>query len=119
MPINSKEDLFALCEREYEEVEIPGYEETFRIRSVSAAERKVAIGKISAGDIIDDPVGFQIRLVAKSLVDEHGERLFTDNEKLQIAQLPAKVIDALFMAAKKLNDFNPGELREDLEQTRS
>ncbi|KKM60611.1 hypothetical protein LCGC14_1540140, partial [marine sediment metagenome] len=54
-------------------------------------------------------------LVSKSVVDENGSRIFTDEDRDEVLSLPGKVLDLITAKALTLNGLNPGAVEEAVE----
>ena len=99
-------------------VEIPEWDAVLYLRKWTAAERSEYMKSMSIkADDIDDPTKLRLdastevlfdsvcRLVAMTLCDENGERLYTDSPEdlAEVNQMEAPTLTTLFNAAIKLN----------------
>lgn len=60
----------------------------------------------------DERSNYRAKLVCRALVDEHGQRVFTDEDATALGHKSAAVVSRLFDAAVKLN----GLLQSDVEE---
>jgi len=100
---SSKTDLMELAKRETKLVEIAGKE--FRVQSLTDHERAMWEVDCLNESGERDPVAMESmrpRLIVKCLVDDGGNRLFTDEEAEDVAGLPASVTVKLFTVCSDL-----------------
>lgn len=117
-PVNSKAELLSLRGKEFKEIAVVGLEKPIRLGVLSAGDRADLVGKLGPdGKPIDaiDPIEFQVSLVSKSVVDENGSRIFTDEDRDEVLSLPGKVLDLITAKALTLNGLNPGAVEEAVE----
>lgn len=118
-----------------EDVVVPEWGGVVRLRGMTAGERAEFLRetrpKSESGEsetdigVIFAVRGHQQRLLARTLIDEHGVRLFppgdTEAEGVRIlGDRSAQVIDRLFQIAARLSGMLPGqaeEARKELERT--
>jgi hypothetical protein len=123
----SKDDIFAVDDNVYDYVEVPEWgNKKVRIRSLSASERdryEQSLGKLDKkGNMVPDLTNQRARLVALSVVDGKGNRVFSDTEVLKLGGKNAKPITRVYMAAAKLSamgDDAADEATEDFGDDRS
>ena len=76
------------------------------LRGISGLER-IAFDQENIKQVGDEfkwnPQNIQARLLAKSIVDEDGNRIFNDQEALNLGAKSASVLSRLYAAAQKLN----------------
>lgn len=109
MALLSKEEILAADDIQVEDVEVPEWGGTVRVRGLTGAQRSLIQGTVMAvrGQSVtvkaDALAAMQERLVAMSLVDGDGKRLFTDKEVGKLAAKNAGVIARLFTKAQELS----------------
>jgi hypothetical protein len=86
-----------------EKVEVPEWGGEVYVRTMTGAERD-AFEKQWAGGKVPDNV--RAGLVAKTVVDESGTRLFKDSDVTNLGAKSALVLDRLFDVAQKLNGLS-------------
>ena len=84
-------------------VDVPLPSGLVRIRSITAADRIMLGQKAQGADGKLDTVQYSGALVAACVVDEAGQRLFTDDEIGQIMAGSAAVFEQLYDAAQTIN----------------
>ena len=69
----------------------------------------VCLLKLSAGEVVNmdsDDVGL---MLARSLADENGERMFSDDEKDRAMGMPIEAVNQIAEAIGRVNGFNQAE----------
>lgn len=110
----SRDAILAAEDRPTEDVDVPEWGGTVRLRALSGAERDAfetsmldQRGKPTAARLQN----FRARLLAASIVGEDGQRLFTDKDVATLGAKSGAVIDRLFERARRLS----GMAREDVD----
>jgi hypothetical protein len=95
--------ILAAADLPTRDVQVPEWGGAVRIQALTGAARE-ALGKAAqqagAGN-------FQARLVAASVVDEAGQRLFTDADLDALGAKSAAALQRVFDAAQDLNAIGP------------
>jgi hypothetical protein len=100
--------LLSRIDQQREEVEVPEWGSYVRIGSWSAAtrwriarevQRQQAEGPDARGDLIT-------LVAALSVVDEHGKRMFSDEDLAALGQRNARALQRIFDAAMSLNGMS-------------
>ncbi|WP_313274762.1 hypothetical protein [Stenotrophomonas sp.] len=102
MTLLNKSQILAASDRKTEDLEVKEWGGTVRISTMSASDRDKWEQDTYGGEKTktDD---FRARFVALCLVDEKGDRLFTDKDVAQLGAKSAAALDRVFRAAQKLN----------------
>lgn len=117
MALLSKEKILSADDRQWEDVEVPEWGGTVRLLGMSGTERNA----YQASLVVLGPNGSVQRmnmqdqlakLVAKCLVDENFERLFTDKEVKALGAKNGAVLERLGKICQRLS----GLRKEDLEE---
>lgn len=95
----NKETIIGAQDFAYVDVEVPEWGGTVRLRGISAADRDNFEAALAQ---TQDLTNIRARLVVMALVDEEGNRLFTDREAPALGAKNAVVINRLFEEARKL-----------------
>jgi hypothetical protein len=104
---------------QFEDVSVPEWGGTVRVRSLTADERDAfdeSITKISNNgrgqtrEIIMK--GIRSKLVARSLIDDKGGRLFTDAQIETLGAKNANVLDRLFATAQRLSGLSKDDVEK-------
>lgn len=115
----TKEAILNADDRKYEEVEVPEWGGTLRIGTITAGEK----GKYETSLFKFLPDGtrqinsknmqnLRTRLIAACVVDETGERLFSDKDVDALDSRSSGAIERVFSACTKLNALNLDDVEE-------
>tara|TARA_R100000152_G_C6782231_1_gene219178 strand:- start:7194 stop:7592 length:399 start_codon:yes stop_codon:yes gene_type:complete len=114
MTVASREALLKLCERRYATVDIPEREVTVRIQSLSESEKSqyetCLIAKNGKGIMRERLQDATRRLLALCIVDDAGERIFSDGDLSALANLDAFVSSRIYDACQEHCGFNKGDI---------
>ncbi len=102
MRLLNKLAILGALDLKHEDVEVPAWGGTVRVRVMTGAERDEFRTAIQSDDGV--PVGkFSVALLAATLIDEAGIRLFTMDEVDQLAEKNASSLDKVAAIAMRLN----------------
>jgi hypothetical protein len=112
----SKEAILSVEDLPSEDVDVPEWGGTVRIKGLSGRERD----RFEAGSIVTDKKGvtkpnytnLRARLVALSIVGEDGRRLFSDTDVNLLGAKSASALERVFKAAQKLNGMTDADVEE-------
>lgn len=120
--ILGREEILGARDLRTELVEVPEWGGAVRIRTLTAAERdsyEQALMRRRGGRLEVEMRGARVRLVALCVVDEQGQRLFSDQDIEALEGRSAAAIDRIFTAALKLNGMAEGAIEEALGNSES
>lgn len=112
--------MLAAPDLKTEEVYVPQWGGYVRVRALTAHQRDVvqdAIFKIRQArkggiDTEMSMQGFRSRVVAMSVVDESGKRVFTDADIEALGEKNSSAIDVIFDVATRLSGMDDGSVEE-------
>ncbi len=114
MPILSKAQIFSAADRRTEDVDVPEWGGTVRLRNLTSTERDRWDEILQGGGPGKlNLVNVRARLVAMSMVDEQGKDV--EFSAADLAALGAKdgaVMDRLFDACARLSKIGPKAIEE-------
>lgn len=111
----SRDAILGADDLEYEELDVPEWGGTVRVRSLSGAERDAyeASMRLQRGkEFIANMANIRAKLVAKCVVDENGERIFTDNDAPALGEKSASALDRIFEVAARLSRISDEDVEE-------
>lgn len=111
----SKDQILAADDLRVEEVDVPEWGGTVRVRSLTGTERdayEASIVQIQGNSRRLRMENARAKLVALCLVDEDGGRLFSDQEIGTLGSKSGKVLDRLFDVASKLSGLSNDDVEE-------
>jgi hypothetical protein len=111
----SKTQILAATDLKTEPVQVPEWGGSVIVRTMTAAERDTFEGGLVKGDGKNkktDFTNFRAKLVALTVVDEAGERLFADEEAAQLGKKSAAAMQRVFEVAQRLNGLTQADVDE-------
>ena len=104
-----RDQILAADDLPVESVDVPEWGITVRVRSLMAYERdalEMAIAN-SKSRTVDN---LRARLCALSIVDDDGERVFSDADAHALGQKSARALDRVFAVAMRLNGMSAADV---------
>ena len=104
-----------------EDVEVPEWGGTVRVRAISGTERDTfeqTIVTRRGKNVQTNLANIRAKMVALCVVDESGQRLFNDSDVAALGKKSAAALDRVFTVAQRLaglTDEDVDELAENLE----
>ena len=103
-----REYILNVVDECFEDVFIPEWKGTVKVRSLTGAQRAVLLNQ--AGDV--DAAEWIERLVASCVCDENGNPLFTHKDVEKLSQKNASALNRIFEVADRLNGFSEKAIDE-------
>ena len=113
MTLLSKTAILTANDLQTEDVEVPEWGGTARVRSFTGRERDAFEASMVRGDGKDrkiDLTNMRARLVGLTVIDEAGQRLFTDEEVDLLGAKSGAALDRVFAVAQKLNGLSGADV---------
>jgi hypothetical protein len=115
MPLLTREQILQADDLPFEDVEVPEWGGTVRVRTLSGQERdafEASITEQRGRNIRIRPENIRARLVALSVVDEEGQQLFDESDIRRLGAKSAKALDRLFSVAQRLSGISNEDVEE-------
>ena len=115
MTLLSKTAILAAQDLQTEDVEVPEWGGAVRVRSFTGRERDAFESSMVRGEGRDrkvDLTNMRARLVGLTVIDETGQRLFTDEEVDLLGAKSGAALDRVFAVAQKLNGLSGADVDE-------
>lgn len=115
MTLLSKNEIFAADDRKTEDVAVPEWGGTVRLRGLSGAERdeyEASMQKQVGGKQVQDLRNFRARLVALSAINEDGTTLFEQNEVAALSRRSSVALSRLFDVACRLSGITDEDVAD-------
>jgi len=115
MNLLSKTAILSANDLQTEDVEVPEWGGAVRVRSFTGRERDAFESSMVRGDGRDhkvDLTNMRTRLVGLTVIDETGQRLFTDEEVDLLGAKSGAALDRVFAVAQKLNGLSGADVEE-------
>lgn len=117
MALLSREDILNVQDIKSEDVEVPEWGGTVRVRGLTARQRSLVEATMIAvkGENVTVRVEalqtLREKLVGAALVDEDGQRLFNDSQVKELAEKSGAVLQRLFDKAQELSGMSPASVK--------
>lgn len=113
----TKDEILAADDLQYADVPVPEWGGTVRIRTLTGEERDNFEEKIIKRDGQGNRVGmdlnqFRAKLLVRTMVDEDGKRIFTEQDIHALGRKSSAAMDKVFVQVRELNRMTD----EDVEQ---
>lgn len=112
----SREHILSSDDRKTQDVAVPEWGGSVRVRALSGAERdayEAGIVQLRAdGSKKITLQNLRGRLVSLSIVDDAGERLFTDKDAIALGDKSASALERVFDVARKLSGLSDDDVEE-------
>ena len=98
-----------------EEVEVPEWGGLVLVRELRGRERdewEASLAVQRGKQMVPDVANMRAKLVARSVVGEDGEPVFTQQDVHALGELSAAALDRVFEVASRLSGLNPDDLEE-------
>lgn len=116
MTILTKDDILTADDKKAKEVEVKEWGGAVRMIPMSGVERdefEAMIQKRTVAGGKVDGRGIRVALIALSLVDENGVRIFqTKEDEALLNKKASPVLEELFKAAQKVNGLGDDDIKE-------
>ena len=115
MTLLFKTAILAAQDLQTEDVKVPEWGGAVRVRSFTGRERDAFEASMVRGDGRDrkvDRTNMRARLVGLTVIDETGQRLFTDEEVDLLEAKSGAALDRVFAVAQKLNGLSGADVEE-------
>lgn len=111
----TRDAILAADDLSFEDVPVPEWGGTVRVRTLSGTERdafEASIveqrGKKSSVDMRN----IRAKLAARTIVDEDGKRLFSERDVELLGAKSASALQRVFEVAQRLNGLSDGDVEE-------
>lgn len=108
MTLLNRDAILAAQDLTTEDVDVSEWGGSVRVRVMTGAERDSFGASLVGPDGKPSPDGYKAKLVARCLVDEAGQRMFSDAEVTLLEAKSAPALDRVFAVADRLNAVNAG-----------
>lgn len=108
----SKDDILKADDLPTEDINVPEWGGTVRVRGLTATERDRFEFRLAAAKDKPDEVDVRAQIVGRCLVDEDGSRLFTDKELPKLGVKNAAAMDRLFDVVRRLSGMGDDAVKK-------
>lgn len=110
-----REDILKAQDLKYEDVEVPEWGGTLRIRMMTGAERDAFeqdLFDTKGNDSVKNLGNLRAKLVARCACDEKNKRIFSDKDIGSLGEKSSAALDRVFAVAQRLNKIGPKDVEE-------
>lgn len=112
MKILTKDEILQADDIRKEEVEVPEWGGSVWVQTMSGKERDRFEASIISAKGERNLTNLRAKIVALSVIDESGKRLFTFEDALELGKKSARALDRVFSVAQRLSGFTPQDVEE-------
>ncbi len=108
----TREQILGTDDRPFEDIEIPEWGGTVRVCTMSGAARDAFEQSVLDEDRKPDLTNMRAKLVARCLVDEAGQPLFSEADVVSLGSKSAAALERIVKVAERLNKLGSKQLEE-------
>ena len=115
MTLLTREQILDAKDIETEDVEVPEWGGTVRVKAMTGAERdeyESYMMDTSGSEVKMNLKGMKVRLVALTVVDEKGKRMFEVTDIEALSTKSASALDRVFQVASRLSGMTVAAVEE-------
>lgn len=105
MTLLTKEAILSAADIEHEDVSVPEWGGTVRVRTMTGLERDAMGARFIGADGKPDMSRYNTLLLASSIVDEKGDQVFSVDDVQALGAKSARALDRVLVVAQRLNAF--------------
>lgn len=110
--ILTKDQILQAQDIRTERVEVPEWGGDVFVRTMSGTERDQLEASIIGKQGERNLENLRAKIVALSVVDREGNRLFSFKDTLELGKKSARALDRVFSVAQRLSGFTPKDVEE-------
>jgi hypothetical protein len=103
--ILNRDAILSAQDLPHEDVQVSEWGGAVRVRMMTGAERDALANAFVGADGKPDMSGYRQRLLAATMIDEAGQRLFTADDLAAIGSKSAAALDRVFAVADRINQL--------------
>jgi hypothetical protein len=110
-----RDDILAVSDLETEVVDVPEWGGKVTVRGLTGDERdsyEQSIVVMKGNQVFPKSQGARARLVALSVVDAEGKRMFSDSDVHALGRKSAGALQRIYDVARRLSGLTEGEVEE-------
>jgi len=111
----TRQEILSIRDIRTETVFVPEWGGSVRIKAMTGKERdawETALFQIDGKDVKMNKENLRAKLVALTVVDEAGQRLFTEADVEALGSKSASALDRIYQASQKLSGLTPDDIKE-------
>ena len=111
MTLLNRDSILTADDLPFEDVECPEWGGTVRIRTLTGTERDAFEAEVAGGEKTDY-TNVRAKLIARSAIDENGERIFSDADITKLGKKSALALTRCFKVAQRLSGLTEDEVEQ-------
>jgi hypothetical protein len=111
----TRDEILGADDLKSESVEVPEWGGTVTVRELTGTERDTwesSVVKTNGAKVTIDSQNMRAKLAALCIVDEKGERMFTEKDAIALGKKSAAALDRVVDVARKLSRIGEDELAD-------
>ena len=111
----TRQEILSIRDIRTEIVFVPEWGGSVKIKAMTGKERdawETALFQIDGKDVKMNKENLRAKLVALTVVDEAGQRLFTEADVEALGSKSASALDRIYQASQKLSGLAPDDIKE-------
>ena len=111
----TRQEILSIRDIRTETVFVPEWGGAVKIRALTGKERdawETALFQIDGKNVKMNKENLRAKLVALTVVDEAGQRLFTEADVEALGSKSASALDRVYQASQKLSGLTPDDIKE-------
>jgi len=111
----TRQEILSIRDIRTETVFVPEWGGAVKIKALTGKERdawETALFQIDGKDVKMNKENLRAKLVALTVVDEAGQRLFTEADVEALGSKSASALDRVYQASQKLSGLTPDDIKE-------
>jgi hypothetical protein len=111
----SHDDILKIADITTEEVEVPEWHGSVLVRGLTGKQRDIFESTLlerRGRRMIPNTANIRAKLVAWSVVDDEGNRVFTDAEAEELGEKSAAAVDRIYTVASRLSGLSDEDVEE-------
>lgn len=115
MGLLGRDAILQVVDVETVDVQVPEWGGAVRVRGLSGADRdrfEASIVEQRGRKMRTNLQNVRARLVALSVIDEQGQRLFADSDVRALGEKSAAALERVFSVAQRLSGLSDGDVEE-------
>lgn len=112
MTLLNRDAILTADDLQTEDVQVPEWGGTVRVRSLIGSERDAFEAHVAGDGKKANLDNLRARLVALTIVDDKGERVFSDGDVKKLGMKNAAALNRVFDAAQRLSGLTEADVEE-------
>lgn len=111
----SRDAILKADDLSFEDVEVPEWGGSVRVRALSGHDRdefEASMATMRGKKLVPDTENIRAKLVARCLIDEQGDPMFSQRDVWELGKKSAAALDRIFEVASRLSGLDADDIEE-------